>query len=58
MKYVFDLIQDQEYYNLKYELTKTKVQNNTTLSFRGETLTIEKAEAILFLMKKHINATH
>jgi hypothetical protein len=58
MKYVLELIQEDEYYNLRYEVKKAQVTKNTELVFRGETLSIKKAEAILTLMKSHINSTH
>jgi hypothetical protein len=58
MKYVLGLIEDQEYYNLKFEITKAKTQKKKKFSFRGETLSIITAEAMLSIMKTHINQNH
>lgn len=56
MKYVLDLINDGEYHNLKFEITKAKVKKQSKFTFRGLEVTIKQAEAMLAIMNKHIKA--
>ena len=56
MKYVFNLMQDNEYYNLKNAVNKATNANAKTLTFRGRTHTLDEANAMLSIILKHMNA--
>jgi len=57
MKYLFGLIEDQEYYSFKAAINKAKHKGETEINFRGRTLTLQQAEASLIIMMKHLNSS-
>tara|TARA_R110002096_G_scaffold316143_1_gene510638 strand:- start:1878 stop:2063 length:186 start_codon:yes stop_codon:yes gene_type:complete len=56
MKYLFGLIEDQEYYSFKAVTNKAKHKGETEVTFRGRTMTLQQAEASLSIMMKHLNS--
>tara|TARA_R110002096_G_scaffold269996_1_gene463879 strand:- start:1892 stop:2077 length:186 start_codon:yes stop_codon:yes gene_type:complete len=56
MKYLFGLIQDQEFYNFKNAVNVAKHKGETEVTFRGRTLTLIQAEASLTIMMNHLNS--
>ena len=55
MKYVMELIHDDEYYNLQKAIKTAEHQETNQFIFRTEILDITTAKAMLTIMKKHIN---
>lgn len=55
MKYLYGLIQDQEFYSFKDAVNKAKHKGESEVTFRGNTQTLIQAEAALTIMKNHIN---
>lgn len=56
MKYLYGLIQDQEFYSFKAAVNKAKHKGESEVTFRGNTQTLIQAEASLTIMKNHINS--